>query len=149
LSGKSKVIIGIDWGSVRVGVAATDELGLLAHPVACLKNLPEAKLAAEIAALAKKLSAAKIVMGLPTHLDGRENKNAQTIRLLAARLENAAGVPVVLTDERLTSWQAAGHLKDNKRSASKKSGDRDLIAACLILQNYVNGQKIAPQPHGT
>lgn len=135
------IVLGIDWGRARVGVAASDEMGLLAHPVATLQVASEARLLDELAALAKQHRAAEIVLGLPLNMDGTEGDSAQAARRLADNLGRAAGVPVHLRDERLTSWAAGERLADAGLSNKKQKGVRDQMAACLILQAYLDSLK--------
>jgi putative holliday junction resolvase len=134
--------MGIDWGRVRVGVALSDEMGLLAHPLATLQVSSLDALVRELSALAASHGAEEIVLGLPRNMDGSEGESADTVRRVAASLEQAAGRPVRLQDERLTTWAAERLLaEESPGRRSKRKPVKDQVAACLILQAYLDARQ--------
>jgi putative Holliday junction resolvase len=136
------LILGVDWGRVRVGVAKSDELGLLAHPLTSLKGGSLAQVAEEMRRLAQEHRATAVVVGLPRNMDDTEGESAAEARRLAERLQASTGLPVRLWDERLTSWEAKQFLARGRRlSPAKRRQLKDQVAACLILQSYLNAQK--------
>ncbi|MBI4396686.1 MAG: Holliday junction resolvase RuvX [Elusimicrobia bacterium] len=140
------IVLGVDWGRVRTGVAVSDEMGLLAHPVESLRAASAEDLIRELVRLSVERRAEEIVLGLPVNMDGTEGESAALVRRLADQLRAASGRPVVLWDERLTTWEAERLLSEGKRlSRSKKKEVKDQIAACLILQSYLDSKKRPPQ----
>lgn len=134
------VLLGVDWGRARVGVAASDESGLLAHPLTTLRGNVPAALASEIARLAEERKAQTVVLGWPLHMNGQEGDSAQEVRKLAAALESQ-GLTVVLRDERLSSWAVDQMWNETPRKNKRPKGDRDAAAAALILQGHLDQQR--------
>lgn len=128
-----KPILGLDWGRARVGVAASDELGLLAHPVETVSAPSRAGVLEKIKAVVDRLGAGGIVVGLPLNMDGSEGESAAAARAFGAALGEFTGLPVWFQDERLTSREAENH--------GVRRQDVDRAAACLILQGYLDLQK--------
>jgi putative holliday junction resolvase len=136
------ISLGIDWGRARVGLAVSDELGLMAHPFKTLPAAPLDELVGELCAAARERGAGEFVLGLPLNMDGTEGESARSVRKLSERLQAASGLPVVLWDERLTSWEADRRLREGPRGGgAKASGRRDRAAAALILQAYLDGRR--------
>ena len=131
-------LLGVDLGTKRIGVAVSDELGLLAHPVGVIasKGL-EADVAALIAAL-DEAGAAAFVVGLPLNADGSRGKAALAAERFAKRLEEASGRRVVLWDERLSSDAAYDALMSHDVTHSKRRKRVDVMAARVILQDYLD-----------
>jgi putative Holliday junction resolvase len=128
-----KPIVGLDWGRARVGVAASDELGLLAHPVETITALSRAAVVERVRQIAARLGAGGVVVGLPLNMDGSEGESAAAARAFAEALGAATGLPVSLQDERLTSREAA------QKGARKERLDQ--AAACLILQGFLDAKR--------
>ncbi len=136
-------ILGLDYGSVTVGVAVSDTLGLGAQPVMTIRRSEENKLRrtlAQIAELVGSYSAELIVLGLPRNMDDSCGERARRTLEFKEKLEKRVSVPVILWDERLTTAEAdsildeAGYSRD--RNERKKIIDQ--IAAQLILEDYMN-----------
>jgi len=132
-------ILGIDYGSVRTGVALSDQLGMMAHPLEPLKISSMKELLDAIAALALKNGVEKIVVGLPKHMNGDESDSSRKARELASELEKKLGIPVILYDERLTTSAAERLLIETDMSRKKRKEKIDSLAASLILQGYLDG----------
>ena len=130
-----KPFLGIDWGRARVGVAASDELGLMAHPVETVKVPSRAAVVDRIKAIAERLGAGGVVVGLPLNMDGTEGESALAARAFGAVLGEATALPVHFQDERLTSRSLAGV------PLRKKGPGLDAAAACLILQGFLNARR--------
>jgi putative Holliday junction resolvase len=121
-------VLALDHGAVRTGVAVSDETGTLARPLTVVDKVDtEAGFAVLLDLLAEQ-APARIVVGLPVSLDGREHAQAARARSFAARLEAAVAVPVDLYDERFTS-----------RVADQRGGraGRDARAAATLLEDYL------------
>lgn len=137
------VRLGVDVGTVRVGVSASDPDGVLASPAALLAR--EARTGAdldEIAALVTERAAVEVIVGLPRSLSGREGPAAAAAREYAAALaRRIAPVPVRLLDERLTTVEATRGLRQagvGSRAGRKKV---DAAAATLILQHALDARR--------
>jgi putative Holliday junction resolvase len=136
------IIMGIDWGRARIGVAISDELGFMAHPLAFLEVKSERGVLAELKALVERHRADEIVLGLPRNMDGTEGDSAAAVRRFAEKLSSETGRPVSFADERLTTWQADKLLGEEMNVRGKKRKRvRDQMAACLILQSHLDARK--------
>ncbi len=125
-----------------MGVAVSDELGRMAHPLVTLEPKSLAGLVESLAALARERSATGIVLGLPKHMNGAEGESAGAVRKLGAHLQSA-GFSVSYWDERLTSWEAEGRLREGGASPRSK-GRVDRAAAALLLQSFLDHQRAFP-----
>ncbi|WP_327046362.1 Holliday junction resolvase RuvX [Microbispora sp. NBC_01189] len=141
------VRIGVDVGSVRVGVARSDPSGLLATPVETVRR-GRGDLA-RIAEIAAEHEAIEIVVGLPTSLSGRESHAAEAARAFAARLaRSVAPVPIRLVDERLTTVGAQQRLRSSGVKARDQRDVIDQAAAVLLLQAALDGERATGSPPG-
>lgn len=130
--------LGIDHGDARIGVAATDDFGILAHPVETVDNRDEARAIARIAEIAAIRGTRTLVVGLPVRLDGTEGTAAGKVRAFAARLrDHLPHLPLVLTDESLTTTTAAGKLREAGRRTRDHRALIDQAAAVEILNNWL------------
>lgn len=129
--------LGIDHGDSRIGVAATDDFGILAHPV---ETIDQAKTDAieRIARLAEIRQTHTLVIGLPLRMDGTEGTSAAKVRAFAARLQaRIPSLPLVFVDETLTTTTAAGKLHEAGRSAKQQKSIIDQAAAVEILNLWM------------
>lgn len=129
-------IMGIDYGSRRVGVALSDRLGIAAHPFEVIEVGPG--LHRQLADLVGSEDVDKVVVGLPVSLDGTEQAAARRTRRFVDRLRPLVGVEVVLYDERLTTRIAEGVLVAAGTSRSKRRRRVDKVAAAVMLQGYLD-----------
>lgn len=131
--------MGIDPGTKRVGVAiAEDDDAMLADARATLAHVSHVDTARQIAQLARDERIGEIVVGLPIGLDGREGLSSRHARALAAAVEQATKLPVVLWDERMTSAAAHRALGASNVSTRNRKGKVDRIAAALLLESYLD-----------
>lgn len=147
--------LGVDVGSVRVGVAVSDPDGVLATPVATLARVPDTEPLAgdadleELAALVAERGVVGVVVGLPRSLSGDEGPAAARARtyasLLAARI---APVEVRLVDERLTTVGAHRSLRDSGVAGRRQRAVVDQAAAVLILQGALDTERATGTPSG-
>lgn len=135
-----KKAMAIDYGDARTGVAFSDPLGMLAGETAVLESWNHEKLLAQLTELARSREADPIVLGLPRNMDGSEGSRAEKCRALAAELEER-GFRVVLVDERRTTVEAHGILSEAGRHGKARKQRIDAVAATLILETYLNGQR--------
>jgi putative holliday junction resolvase len=135
--------VGVDPGSVRVGVAASDPDGVLASPVAVLTRDPRGKAdLAEIAELVADRDAIEVVVGLPRSLSGRDGAAAELARGYAAELASrVAPVEVVLVDERLSTAEAGRGLRLAGVRSRQARGLIDAAAAAVILQHALDSER--------
>ena len=131
-------IMGIDYGSRRVGVALSDRLGIAAHPFKVIEVGPG--LHRRLADLVGSEDVDKVVVGLPVSLDGTEQAAARRTRRFVDRLRPLVGVDVVLYDERLTTRIAESVLVAAGTSRSKRRRRVDKVAAAVMLQGYLDRQ---------
>ncbi|HEY6193078.1 MAG TPA: Holliday junction resolvase RuvX [Bacteroidota bacterium] len=133
-------ILGIDYGSRRIGIAVSDPLNIIARGVTVIPNSPSK--ISEIKRIALEFGVEKIVVGVPINLKGRSDSMAEEveefIRLLASELK----VEIVRQDERFTSRIARQTLLDMNVGKMKRrvKGRIDEMASALILQGYLDGQ---------
>jgi putative holliday junction resolvase len=148
------VRVGVDVGTVRVGVAASDPGALLATPVRTVARTAVADAAdaadlAEIADLVAELAAVEVVVGLPRTLAGAEGPAARAARTYAGRLAvRVAPVPVRLVDERLTTVDAHRSLRDSGVDGRRQRAVVDQAAAVLILQAALDAERSSGRPPG-
>jgi putative Holliday junction resolvase len=129
-------ILGIDLGRARIGVAVSDELGMLAHP---LETIPASKDAARrIAELVREKNAERVVVGLPRHMNGSAGEGATDALAFAKKLQTLLTCEVVMWDERLTTTAASRVLRDSGRRTRDSRQIIDQVAAQMILQGYLD-----------
>jgi putative Holliday junction resolvase len=136
------VIIAVDVGSVRVGVAASDPQGRMAFPVETVARDPAGGSdLARLAKLVRERGAREVVVGLPTGLSGVEGEAARSCREYARRLaERVAPVPVRLADERLSTVTANRQLRSGSRRGREQREVVDQAAAVVILQTALDAR---------
>tara|TARA_B100000315_G_scaffold219488_1_gene221452 strand:+ start:21 stop:491 length:471 start_codon:yes stop_codon:yes gene_type:complete len=151
-------VVGLDVGRRRIGLAVSDPSGTLATPwrtVGGGGSVPEVtgRLVAHLTELGDDGDSAdrvsRIVVGLPSHLDGRPHDLAVWVRALAAALEEQTGLPVTMQDERLTSVEAEQRLALGERDWRKRKARLDAAAAAIILQEYLDGHPQETSSHGS
>ena len=133
-----KRILGIDYGDVRVGLAQTDLLQMIASPLETIKNAGEEALLSYIANLAKSNDVEKIVVGLPLNIDGSVGERAEITYRFGEKLKQATGLEIIFQDERLSSFEAEELLKEAKVNSKKQKSLIDKLSACIILEDYLN-----------
>ena len=136
--------LGIDVGSVRVGVALCDPEGVLATPLATVaRDADGGSDLRTIAGLVAEHEAVEVVVGLPRTLAGRDGPAAQVAREFAAALGEVLGgnVPVLLADERLTTVVATRQLRASGRPGRRQRAVVDQAAAVAILQGWLDARR--------
>lgn len=140
--------LGLDAGTVRVGLAAADPTGSLATPVAVLPRARAVELWARVRREAEERGADTVVVGLPRELDGSEGPAAEDARRLAADAERETGLRVELWDERFTSAEAERALIAGGVRRAKRRTTVDGVAAALMLQGWLDAQRLRTSPSG-
>jgi len=131
----------IDLGSTRIGLAVSDELGLLAHPRPFLPASSAGQLVERLAQLSQAEGVDVFVIGLPKTLDGREGPLARRARGVASQLKQRSGKRVVLVDERLSTHQAHAQLQTLGFDAKDRKSRVDSVAAAILLQTFLDAER--------
>jgi putative holliday junction resolvase len=142
------VILAIDYGQKRLGLALSDENQITSRPYATWTRTNRRRDLARVRELVREERVRRIVVGLPLHLDGTASDMSEEAKRFAGRLEKVLGLPVEMADERLTSWEAhetiaasqAGkraRRSVNSRGPAKPAQSVDTIAAAIILRDYL------------
>jgi putative Holliday junction resolvase len=134
-------ILGLDYGSKRIGVAVSDELEITAQGLTTITRKNQKHDLDEIAKIIKTYSVEKIVIGYPIKLDGSEGIQCEKISRFAKRLEANLRIPVIKWDETLTTKEAEDILIQAHVRREKRKRVVDKIAAILILQGYLDNRK--------
>lgn len=132
------IILGVDLGKARTGLAVCDKGEILASPLRVVEEHNRERLVEKVCAAAKETGAELLVVGLPRNMDGTEGESAQSARETAALLEKAAALPVRLWDERGTTVAAHGYLNETNVRGKKRKAVVDAVAATVILQSYLD-----------
>ena len=140
-----KRVLALDYGTKRIGVALSDELGWTAQPLETLNRSTLDRDIAHIASLVGTYEVRQVLLGFPLQLDGREGPAIQAMREFQSRLEEGVPVPVILWDERLTTKSAEDLLIAADVSRKKRKGVVDRIAASILLQSYLASLEPAPK----
>lgn len=135
-------VMAIDYGDARTGVAVSDPTGLLAGFTDVVQSRKPEFVAAEIARLVKEHGAEELVMGFPRNMDGTEGPRADLYRAFAKQVEAAAGIPVILWDERRTTIEAHAILHESGKRMKQHRKNVDAVAASLILEGYLTKRRL-------
>jgi putative holliday junction resolvase len=130
-------ILALDYGTKRIGVALSDELGWTAQPLETFERRTLDRDVAHIVSLVETHEVGQVVLGFPLQLDGREGPAIQAMRTFAVHLEQGLPVPLVFWDERLTTKAAEDLLIAADVSRKKRKGAVDRVAAAILLQSYL------------
>lgn len=129
-------LLGLDIGEKRIGVAISDELGMIASPLVTINATGD--VVGEMRALIAKYDIPRIIVGLPVGLSGREGPQAKKVRGIADALASDLGVEIVYSDERLSSTVAEAALISQGTRRDKRKQQIDSMAAAVILQGYLD-----------
>jgi putative pre-16S rRNA nuclease len=134
--------LGIDLGEARIGLAISDQLGALAHPLRTLTNSP--RVLDEICAVVTGEGVGGVVLGLPKNMDGSLGPAAAKAQAFADQLRaKLPALQVVLWDERLTTMEAQRALHAAGRNTKRSRKVIDQVAAQILLQNYLDAQALS------
>lgn len=142
-------IIGLDYGLARIGIALSDERQIIASPMltfVCEKKLEQTvtKLILQLNnhAETNKYVIEEIVIGLPLMMSGKKGMIADEVIHFVELLRQQTSIPITTWDERLTTVQADRSLREGSMSRKKRSKVVDVVAACIILQNFIDHKNI-------
>ena len=137
--------LGLDIGSVRVGVAVSDPDGAVASAVAVLDARELARDTRSLARIVEDYEAEQLVVGLPLTLSGDEGPQAAEVREVAGRLADALGLPVAYQDERNSSAEARRAMRAAGLSEREQRGSLDKVAAAILLQTWLDARRAGGQ----
>ena len=132
------ILLGVDYGEKRTGVAVCDSMGILASPVKVLHEANRKRLAAALCEIVGEKRAEKIILGLPLRTDGTKGDKALACEALAALLRTQYGLTVELWDERFSTTMAHQSLGGAGVKAKDRRNVVDAVAAVVILQSYLD-----------
>jgi putative Holliday junction resolvase len=131
-------LLGIDFGTVRIGLAVSDHDRIVASPLATYTRKSAAEDAAYFAKVVSDSQAVALVVGLPLHSNGDESDKSREARAFGDWLSRAANLPLTFWDERFTTDRAEEALLGAKLSPRERKELRDRVAAQMILQAYLD-----------
>lgn len=129
--------LGIDYGSVRTGLAISDELGMIANP---LETVESSKVIDRICAVVAEKNVKMIIVGMPRNMDGTYGPKCDETKLFIQKLQEKCQVPIRTWDERLTTKSVERMLIDADVSRKKRKEVIDKLAAQQILQGFLDSQ---------
>ncbi len=134
-------VAAIDWGKARIGVAVSDELGMLAHPRPFVDAKNRRAALETLVQLARDEKLERFVVGLPLDYRGDEGPSARQATDFARALADATGLPVELLDERWTTVEATRALENAGVRRQKKTARIDGAAAAVLLQGWLDARR--------
>lgn len=129
--------LALDVGTKTIGVAITDALGMLAHPLRTLSRQGVRKDAELVAAIVRERDVERVVVGLPLELDGSEERSARLARQIGEAVAAATSLPVVYVDERYSSVEAERRLIAAGVSRARRKEVIDQMAAVILLEDWL------------
>ncbi len=139
-------LLGLDFGSVRVGLAISDADRMVASPLATYLRQSRDADARYFRRLVHDEAVAEIVVGLPVHLDGREGQKARETRAYGQWLAEITGLTVIFWDERFSTVEAEQALLAAGMTNKRRRARRDRVAAQFVLQSYLDAGCPGEQP---
>jgi len=130
--------LGVDYGARRVGLAVSDELGMMAMPLDILPVQSSKQVIRDLLRLCQEKQVAAIVVGLPLNMDGSRGPAVEAVDRFVQELRQQGRLPVEVWDERMSSRQVERMLIDSDVSRSRRKGLVDKLAAQVILQSYLD-----------
>ena len=132
-------ILALDHGTVRIGVALSDELKMLAQPLEFIPAAPFADFLLRLKQLLTEKEVELVLVGMPRNMDGSYGSAALKVQEFVAVLKESITVPMRTWDERLTTVQAHRMLAEAGMKAKDRKGKVDRSAAAILLQSYLDG----------
>jgi putative Holliday junction resolvase len=131
-------ILGIDHGTKRIGLAISDELGIIAQPLEFVPAEPFDKFLARLKEIIREKEVELLLVGMPRNMDGSYGPAALKVQEFTAVLGDTVGIPIKLWDERLTSAQANRFLIQANVRRDQRKEKVDKMAAAILLQSYLD-----------
>ena len=135
-------VMAIDYGTKAIGVAISDELQLTVRPLTTIRREKQNQMTAveRVGELAREYEIGVLVVGLPLNMNGTRGDAAGKVENFVADLRPHLSIPIILIDERLTSYEADQILREMGVGQKERKAKSDEYAAVLILQDYLDGQ---------
>ena len=140
------ILVGLDFGERRIGVAVSDRRGLGAQPLRVIERRSLVEDVTRVKEVVEARKAERIVVGLPLNMNGSIGPAARRARRFASRLARELGIEVIMQDERLSTVEAERALLAEDRSRAQRRELRDAVAAAVILQGYLDAQPAGVRP---
>lgn len=135
------IIVGIDFGDARTGIAVCDKYEMFAHDEGCVAADSYKKALAAVGERVRELKAELIVVGNPVNMDGSSGWRSDKCKAFARELSELTGIPSEMYDERLTTVSAHKILNENNVRGKKRKATVDALSARLILEDYLRLRK--------
>jgi putative holliday junction resolvase len=142
----SRRILAVDYGRRRIGLALSDELGLIAQPLATMLRVNRRADLRRLSEICRRYSVARIIVGHPLRLRGEAGEMADETARFAAKLRKEIGIETELVDERLTSWEAERIVAETQPSRRRERKPLDHFAAAVLLRDYLEHKTRRPSP---
>ena len=151
-------LLAVDWGDKRIGLAVSDELGMLASPAGTIvRRVGKRPPLAELMRQAESLGVTEYIFGLPLDEQGVDTPRCEEVRAVAATLVTRQSLPVRLVDERFTTSAALRSIRAQGGSTRGRKDDVDALAACILLEGVLRaakqgvllGETVAPDSSGS
>jgi len=130
-------ILALDYGSKNVGLATSDELGVVVRPLPSIPNLNRRDLLRRLQTTASELGVESLVVGIPLNMDGSSGEAVTRVQRFIELLRNGLGLPLFEADERLSTVEAAEMWKTMSARQQKKYRTLDSLAAAFILERFL------------
>ena len=137
--------LGIDYGRARIGLALADDVLRTARPLKVVKRSNATRDIAAIQAVIEAYEVTDIVLGLPLNMNGSEGPSAAAARRFGDALKAATALVIHYCDERLSTFEAQGQLRDQGFSAREQRDKIDAQAAAVILQSWIDSRTPNPE----
>ncbi len=135
------IIMSIDYGDARTGVAVCDKSEFLASPVEVIHQSYVPNIIQRISELCSTIKPSLIVVGLPKNMNGTIGDRGQSCIKFAEDIKSSTNIKTIMWDERLTTVQAHSYLNDTNTRGKKRKNVVDAVAATIILQDYLDYRK--------
>lgn len=135
---KEERILGIDYGTRRVGLAMSDPLEIIATP---FDTISKGKVFGKIKELVDEFDISKIIVGYPLRINGEKGKRAKEVEEFAEELTKRFHISTLLWDERYSTLEAEDIIRNKERKLKKQKGKVDKVAAAVILQSYLDSRE--------
>ena len=131
------IIMSVDLGKARTGIAVSDPSGQFAFPKDVITEYNTDRLIEKVCQKASEYSAERIVVGYPKNMDGTLGERAQECAQIAEQIKTTSGLDTILWDERCTTVTAHNYLSMNNVRGKKRKQTVDAVAAVIILEDYL------------
>ena len=133
-------IVALDVGNKRIGVAVSDPLGIIATPLSVYTRSGMQQDVDAILRIVQEQGAEQILIGMPVSMDGVEREQAQKTQRFVDAVRQKASVPVITSDERLSTVEAERRMREMGMSAERRKALRDAASAAIVLQSYLDSR---------